>query len=90
MASSISDQSQKDSWSGLIFEGTQGKVYGNITPTDSFEIPENYTLNISDENTLTIDKDITLTNNGVIELSGKIINNGTIINNLIVILNIFD
>ena len=80
-ASSISDQSQKDSWSGVIFEGTQGKVYGNVTPEGSFEIPANYTLNIPDGNTLTIDKDITLTNSGVIELGGKIINNGTIINN---------
>ena len=80
-ASSISDQSQKDSWNGVIFEGTQGKVYGNITPEGSFEIPANYTLNIPDGNTLTIEKDITLTNSGVIELGGKIINNGTIINN---------
>ena len=80
-ASSISDQSQKDSWNGVIFEGTQGKVYGNVTPEGSFEIPANYTLNIPDGNTLTIEKDITLTNSGVIELGGKIINNGTIINN---------
>ena len=80
-ASSISDQSQKDSWNGVIFEGTEGKVYGNITPEESFEIPANYTLNIPDGNTLTIEKDITLTNSGVIELGGKIINNGTIINN---------
>lgn len=78
-ASSISDQSQKDSWNGVIFEGTEGKVYGNITPEGSFEIPANYTLNIPDGNTLTIEKDITLTNSGVIELGGKIINNGRII-----------
>ena len=78
-ASSISDQSQKDSWNGVIFEETEGKVYGNITPEGSFEIPANYTLNIPDGNTLTIEKDITLTNSGVIELGGKIINNGRII-----------
>ena len=84
IASSISDNDNTTSWSGVIFQGTTGQVYGtSVTPTENFEIPEGYTLTIGNGKTLTIDNDITLTNNGTItvESGGTLTNNGTIVNN---------
>lgn len=80
-ASSISDNTPDD-WSGVIFQGTTGQVYGSsITPTEDFTIPENYTLTIEEGQTLTISKGITLTNNGTITVNdgGALVNQGTII-----------
>lgn len=75
-ASSIGDQSGKDSWSGVIFEGNEGKVYGNPTLTDDLTIPENKALAIPSGKTLTVNSTITvqgtLTNNGTIIGSGSI------------------
>ena len=47
VASSISDKSQRDSWSGIIFEGNDGKVYGNPTIQENIEIPWGKTLTIT-------------------------------------------
>ena len=72
-ASSIGDQSRKDSWEGVIFEGTEGKSYGdNIIVESDFEIPQGYILTVEADKKLTIGKGATLTNNGTI------VNNGTI------------
>ena len=82
-ASSISDQSSSGKWSGVIFQGQTGAVYGtNVTPTEDFIIPENYTLTIKDGQTLTISEDITLTNNGTIVNNGTI--NGKVSGNIVV------
>ena len=75
-ASSIGDQSHKDDWSGIIFEGDEGKVYGNPTLADDLTIPENKALDIPSGKTLTVNSKITvqgtLTNNGTIIGSGSI------------------
>ena len=74
VANSISDQSGKDSsWSGVIFEGNKGQVYGDsITLTTDAEIPSGKELTIKDGQTLTVGDGVSLTNNGTIA------NNGTI------------
>ena len=72
LASKIADQSDKANWHGVIFEGTSGVVYGDVTPTENFEIPDGYTLDIPEDTTLTIAEGITMTNNGVFEISGNI------------------
>ena len=75
-ASSIGDQSGKTSnaWHGIIFEGDEGKVYGNPTLADDLTIPENKALDIPSGNTLTVNSKITvqgtLTNNGKIYVDG--------------------
>ena len=82
-ASSISDQSSSGKWRGVIFQGQTGAVYGtNVTPTEDFIIPENYTLTIKDGQTLTISEGITLTNNGTIVNNGTI--NGKVSGNIVV------
>ncbi|MED9902667.1 MAG: InlB B-repeat-containing protein [Lachnospiraceae bacterium] len=70
----IGDDDDTSDWSGVIFRGTQGFVYGNVTLTDSFTIPSGYTLTIPDGATLTIPDGATITNNGTIDVvdSGKI------------------
>ena len=71
----ISDESNKDSWDGVIFDrdSYNGQVYGsNVTPTEDFTIPADYTLTIENGKTLTISEDVTLTNNGTIICNGTI------------------
>ena len=80
-ASSIDNQSYKEDWSGVIFEGTTGQVYGtNVAPAEDFTIPDGDTLTIEDGKTLTIPEGITLTNNGtiIVESGGALVNKGTI------------
>ena len=76
VANSISDQSGKDSsWSGVIFEGDEGQVYGSpITLTTDAEIPSGKELTIKEGQTLTVGDGVTLTNNGTttVEPGGKL------------------
>ncbi|WP_454942427.1 Ig-like domain-containing protein, partial [Evtepia sp.] len=79
--SAIGDQTKRDSWSGVIFQGDGGQVYGSsITPTEDFAIGEGQILTIGENQTLTIPAGVTLTNEGTITNNGTIINHGTIIN----------
>ena len=72
-ASSISDQSGASGWSGVIFQGADGAVYGTaVTPGESFTIPEGNTLTIADGRTLAIGSGVTLTNNGTIYVDGSL------------------
>lgn len=77
----IGDLSNGSNWSGVIFRGTEGKVYGDVTLTDSFTIPQGYTLYISGGNVLTIPDSITVTNSGTIivtdgsQLNGQVSGN---------------
>ena len=74
-ASSISDNTPDD-WSGVIFQGSTGQVYGtSATPTEYFEIHDGYILTIPEGTTLDVSK-ITVANNGVINCNGTI--SGTI------------
>lgn len=68
-ASSISDQSNKDNWSGVIFIGNDGSIYGTtVAPTESFTIPEDKTLTIDLGKTLQINEGVAVTNNGKINV----------------------
>ena len=78
VASSISDKSQRKSWSGMIFEGDTGEVYGNPTIQENIEIPSGKTLTVPKNTTLTVKDGVTLTNNGTITNDGTIQNNGII------------
>lgn len=71
VASSIGDQSGKGNWNGVVFEGTSGRVYGDVTLTDA-EIPAGYTLTINEGQTLTVAPGATLA------VKGTLINNGTV------------
>lgn len=72
IASSISDKTNEDSWSGVIFEGNDGAVYGKtITLTDNATIPSTYTLTVDKDKTLNLNGK-TLTNKGTIQIAGKV------------------
>ena len=81
IASSISDETGKEtSWSGVIFEGNDGKVYGSPELKEDATIPNGKTLTIENGKTLTIGDKATLTNNGTIQINqgGTLENNGTL------------
>ena len=76
-ALNLKQGNDSDSWSGVIFEGNSGKVYGaSVTPSVNFTIPAGKTLTIDSGKTLTIPAGVKLT----IEDGGTLTNNGTIIN----------
>ncbi|MFR1421658.1 MAG: hypothetical protein ACLSSX_00060 [Dysosmobacter sp.] len=77
----IGDKRNQKSWSGMIFEGNTGEVYGNPTIQENIEIPSGKTLTVPKNTTLTVKDGVTLTNNGKIINNGKITNNGTITGN---------
>ncbi len=62
----IGDDEDTSAWSGVIFQGTLGRVYGDVTITDSFTVPSGYTLIIPSGSKLTIPENLTITNNGSI------------------------
>lgn len=75
-ASSILDTSDKEQWTGIIFQGTEGEVYGSsVTLDTSFAIPNGHTLTVPGDATLTLGDGVTITNHGAIENCGVI--NGT-------------
>lgn len=72
-ADSIQDQDQKADWSGVIFQGKTGQVYGtSVTPVEDFTILPGYTLTIPGDAALQIESGITATNDGTIENCGII------------------
>ena len=82
LASSISDKFSREDWSGIIFEGNAGQLYGNPTLNMDAAIPSGKILTIPENSVLTIGSGKTLTNNGTIgaygEISGTLTNHGTI------------
>ena len=74
----IGDKSNQKNWSGMIFEGNTGTVYGNPTIQENIEIPSGKTLTVPENTTLTVKDGVTLTNNGTITNDGTIQNNGII------------
>lgn len=81
VGSAIQDNDDTSAWSGVIFQGGLGKVYGtNVTPTQDFTIPADKTLTIEEGKTLTISTDLSMTNEGTIQNDGTIQNEGTIQN----------
>ena len=79
VASSISDKSQRDSWSGMIFEGDNGEVYGNPTIQENMEIPLGKTLTVPENTTLTVNSGVTLTNSGTITGNGTLGGEGNLV-----------
>lgn len=80
IASSIADQSNKSNWSGLIFAGDEGKIYGSsyYILKKSIVIPSDKTLEIRGGQALIIKDDVTLENIGTINGDGSIYNAGRI------------
>ena len=68
----ISDTSNRDSWSGIIFEGDTGKVYKDQTLQENIEIPLGKTLTVPENTTLTVKDGVTLTNSGTITGNGTL------------------
>ena len=66
-ASSIADQTSKDEWSGLIFEGSEGKIYGeSYTIDEALTIPAGNMLIVENGKSLINNSDVT--NNGTIQI----------------------
>ena len=61
---------------GVIFEGTAGAVYGDVTLPDNLTIPVGYQLTIPSDASLTVPDGVTLTNEGKIVGSGALVNDG--------------
>ena len=73
-ASSISDQSGKGDWHGVIIERNTGKVYGGtVSLTGDAANPAGKTLAIPENKTLVIPEGVTLTNDGAIQNDGALI-----------------
>lgn len=67
---------------GIVFNGNEGTVYGDVTLQENLEIGEDESLTIPDGAGLTVPVDVTLTNKGEVTTtgSGTLTNNGTINN----------
>ena len=69
---------------GIVFDGTQGTVYGNVELQDDLTINEGETLTVGKDASLTVPDGKTLTNNGTInvesggKLEGTTTGNGTL------------
>ena len=74
----ISDTSNRDSWSGIIFEGDTGEVYKDQTLQENIEIPSGKTLTVPENTTLTVKDGVTLTNNGTITGNGTLDGKGNL------------
>ena len=60
--------------SGIVFDGTKGTVYGNVTLQEDLEIGEGESLTIGKDASLTVPGGTTLTNNGTIVNTGGALN----------------
>ena len=86
-ASSI-EETNEGTWEGIVFEGTEGRVYGNARPND-LTIPEGYTLTLPTGYTYGLhnDSSFTMTNNGTLIINSSVYNYGSMINNGKIIIN---
>ena len=71
-----------DSTSGIVFDGTKGTVYGDVTLQEDLKIGEGESLTIGKDASLTVPSGTTLTNNGTVTTTdgGSLTNQGTINN----------
>ncbi len=81
-SSPIQYKTGSESTGGIVFDGGEGTVYGDVTLEEDLEIGEGETLTIPDGSSLTIPDDKTLTNKGEVktEEGGSLTNSGTINN----------
>ena len=63
---------------GIVFNGKNGTVYGDVTLQENLEIGEGESLTIPEGTTLTIPQGMTLTNYGTLTSYGTVINQGTL------------
>ena len=61
---------------GIVFNGKNGTVYGDVTLQEDLEIGTDETLTIGKDASLTVPEEVKLTNNGKIDNSGEL--NGTV------------
>ena len=61
---------------GIVFNGKNGTVYGDVTLQENLEIGNDETLTIGKDASLTVPEEVELTNNGKIDNSGEL--NGTV------------
>lgn len=70
--------------SGIVFDGTEGTVYGDVELQENLEIGKDETLTIGKDASLTVPEDVKLANNGTInvesggKLEGTTTGNGTL------------
>ena len=76
------DIGSTDSTGGIVFDGTEGTVYGDVTLQEDITIGEGESLTIGKDASLTVPSDKTLTNDGTVTTTegGSLTNNGTINN----------
>lgn len=75
----IDEADSRTDWSGLVFQNGAGGIYGDsLELTDNFTVPSDYTLEIKDNQTLTIASGVTLTVSGTVANSGTIVQHGEI------------
>ena len=81
-STSIQYETGSDSTGGIVFDGTEGTVYGGVTLQEDLEIGEGESLTIGDGASLIVPNGKTLTNNGTVTTtgSGTLTNNGKIDN----------
>ena len=69
--------------SSIIFNGSNGNVYGDIEIADNFTVPDGVTLTVPDGASVSVPEDIVLTipDSASLQLSGQgqIVNNGTVV-----------
>ena len=66
---------------GIVFDGSDGTVYGDMTLQEDLSIGKDENLIISNGASLTIPEDVSLINEGTVTgAGGSIVNNGTIYN----------
>ena len=71
VASSIGDDDDTSGWDGVVFNGTNGQIYGDTaTVSTNAEIPAGYTLTISEGQTLTVTSGATLAVKGGVTFTG--------------------
>ena len=51
---------------GIVFDGTKGTVYGNVTLQDDLEIKSGESLTVGKDASLTVPENVKLTNNGTV------------------------
>ena len=84
----ISDTSNQNSWSGIIFDGNTGTVYGDQTLQENLKISSDKTLTVPKNITLTVKDGVTLTNSGTItgdgtlDGKGNLVGSGTVANTI--------
>lgn len=78
-ADTISDQDDTTGWNGIVFQGSNGQVYGEVTLTKDLTLTNGQTLNIPEGSSLTVPDSMnlnaasgTLTNDGTLTILGTV------------------